>query len=110
MKNHAHILVLNTCPDQATAEKIATSLVERQLAACVNIVPGLTSIYRWQGKIEQGQEALLLIKSRLDKYAELEAQLRQQHPYELPEILKVSLSGGLPDYLAWIDNSLDTTP
>ncbi|TDX99585.1 divalent-cation tolerance protein CutA [Thiohalophilus thiocyanatoxydans] len=100
-------LVLCTCPDQETARKLADQLVAERLAACVNIVPGLESVYEWQGKVERDAEVLLIIKTREDHYARVEKTIQQHHPYELPEILRVSLDGGLQDYLQWIDNALE---
>lgn len=102
-----HIIALNTCPDEATASTIATRLVEKKLAACVNILPGVKSIYRWQGKIEQDNELLLIIKTRNDVMAQLESLIREYHPYELPEIVTVPINAGLNEYLNWIDQSLD---
>ncbi len=102
-----HLLVLSTCPDTATAERLAGLLVERRLAACVNVVPGLTSVYRWQGETQHDGEVLLVAKSRADRYADLESTLVEHHPYELPEVVAVSLKQGLDGYLAWIDRTLD---
>jgi periplasmic divalent cation tolerance protein len=107
MNDSPYRLILCTCPDSQVAEQLATSLVEQQLAACINIVPGLTSIYRWQGKLEKGTEVLLLIKTIQDRYAAVETAIRQQHPYELPEIIAVTLDEGSPDYLRWITTSLE---
>jgi len=106
MKDIAQTLVLSTCPDRDSARQLAERLVAERLAACVNIVPGLESVYEWKGKIESDSEVLLIIKTRLDYYERVEATIQQHHPYELPEILKVCLSGGLQDYLDWIDNAL----
>lgn len=100
-------LVLCTCPDRETARQLAETLVSRRLAACVNIVPGLESVYEWQGKVERDAEVLLIIKTNAARYPGVEATLREQHPYELPEIIRVSLSGGLQEYLQWIDNALE---
>ena len=99
-------LVVNTCPDQKTAIKVANALVHEKLAACVNILPGITSVYPWKGSIETSEEVLLLIKTRNDRYAALETRLRELHPYELPELITVSLSGGLNAYLGWITDSV----
>jgi periplasmic divalent cation tolerance protein len=99
-------IILCTCPDQATAENIARLLIERKLAACVNILPGLTSYYRWQGQVESAQELLLLIKSSDARYSAVEAAILENHPYELPEIVAVPVEQGLPDYLHWIDSCL----
>ncbi|KFI23235.1 divalent-cation tolerance protein CutA [Nitrosococcus oceani] len=99
-------LIFCTCPDQETAEKLAARLVEKRHAACVNIVLGLTSVYRWQGKIETDSECLLLIKSRATHYSALERLIEEQHPYELPEIIAVPIGRGLDGYLHWIDKEL----
>ncbi len=99
------LLVFCTCPDHDTALRIAKALVDQQLAACVNVVPGLTSVYRWQGQRETAQEVLLLIKTRQAVYPELEAALLALHPYELPEIIAVPIAAGLPAYLSWIETS-----
>jgi periplasmic divalent cation tolerance protein len=101
-----HLMVLCTCPDQETGERLAEELVMARLAACVNIVPGLTSIYRWEGETRRGTEVLLLAKTRADRYAALEQRLVERHPYELPEVIAVSLDQGLAGYLAWIDATL----
>jgi periplasmic divalent cation tolerance protein len=98
-------LLFCTCPDAPTAERIAEALVDRRLAACVNIVPGITSIYRWQGAVERSNEQLLLIKSASERYDQLEAAVRELHPYELPELIAVEAAAGLPSYLAWIVES-----
>lgn len=102
-----HLLVLSTCPDAATAERLAALLIEQRLAACVNILPGLTSMYRWKGAVERDSEVLLLAKSRADRYQALEAALVEHHPYELPEVVAVSVNQGLDGYLAWVDRTLD---
>lgn len=103
-------LVLCTCPDQTVARALARHLVEAQLAACVNLVPGLTSLYRWRGELQEGTEVLLLIKTTARRYAALESAIRARHPYELPEIIGVTLDDGLPDYLDWISTSLAAAP
>jgi periplasmic divalent cation tolerance protein len=98
-------LIYCTCPDTDTAERIATTLVERRLAACVNVLPAVTSIYRWQEAVERSSEVLLLIKTCAERYPALEAAIRELHPYELPEILAVEAAAGLPPYLAWVRDS-----
>lgn len=108
MVKKQHMVVLNTCPDQETAGSIAGQLVQNGLAACVNMVPAIKSVYQWQGKIEQDDEVLLIIKTRQDKFSQLEALIQQHHPYELPEIVAVPINTGLTGYLNWIDQSLDT--
>ena len=101
------LLALSTCADKTVAKKIADTLVERRLAACVNILPNLSSVYEWQGKVETAEEALLLIKTTESRYPDLEKALREIHPYELPEIIAVTLDEGSPDYLRWITASLE---
>lgn len=101
-----HQLILSTCPDPDSARLIADVLIDQQLAACVNIIPGLTSIYRWQGKRETDKECLLIIKSKRAVFNALETTLKKAHPYELPEILTVSVTGGSAAYLAWIDQQI----
>ncbi len=105
--NDEYVLVFNTCPDGRVARTLAERLVAAKLAACVNIVPGLVSVYQWQGKIERSSEHLLLIKTHHSRYQALERELRQHHPYELPEIVAVPLSHGLPAYLSWIAEAVE---
>jgi periplasmic divalent cation tolerance protein len=100
-------IVLCTVPDDAVAKRIASALVEERLAACVNIVPGITSIYRWQGAVETAAELLLIIKTNAAVYPRLQDRIRALHPYELPEIIAVTPAGGLQDYFAWITTSLE---
>ncbi len=106
MEDQQILLVFCTCPDPGVAESLAEALLAQQLAACVNILPAVTSLYRWQGKIERDNEVLLLIKTDTAHYSELETLIGHQHPYELPEIIGVSVEKGLPDYLRWIITSL----
>ncbi|GMT40715.1 MAG: dihydroorotate dehydrogenase [bacterium] len=95
------LLVLVTCPmDQS--EGIASALLESKLAVCINIIPRVKSFYRWQGKVQQDNESLMLIKCSSDNYRALEESILDMHPYELPEIITVSVSGGLSDYLNWV--------
>ncbi len=98
------LLILNTCPNQETADAIATALVEERLAACVNILPGIQSVYRWQGKTEQETELLLIIKARADALDKIKRRIVELHPYELPEVIAVPIGGGLEQYLEWINN------
>ena len=100
------LLVYCTCPDNEVASQLAESLVSKQLAACVNIIPGVQSVYAWQGKIEFDDEALLLIKTTASKYETLQKLIQDEHPYELPEIVAVSITTGLPGYLEWINKSV----
>lgn len=100
-------LVFTTCPNETVAEKIAQVLIQEKVAACVNIVPGIKSIYRWEGKVAQDTEVLLQIKSDSEHYAQLEKRIQTLHPYELPEILAVTLDTGAKAYLNWITTCLD---
>ena len=95
------LLVLCTCPPEA-AERLASALVEEQLAACVNVLPGIQSVYRWQGALERSAETLLLAKTTAERYPALETRLRELHPYDLPEIIALPVERGLPGYLAWV--------
>lgn len=96
------LLVFSTCPDAATGARLGRALVEAGAAACVNVLPGITSIYRWRGAVEEAGECLLLAKTTRAGWARLEILLREQHPYELPEIVAVPVAAGLPAYLEWI--------
>ncbi|MBN1377759.1 MAG: divalent-cation tolerance protein CutA [Gammaproteobacteria bacterium] len=100
-----YLLVLTTLPTEELARQLAAQLVEQKLAACINILPAMTSIYQWQGKLEQGTEHQMLIKTRQDCYAQLEKFILAQHPYELPEIIAVPITQGLPEYLQWISDA-----
>jgi periplasmic divalent cation tolerance protein len=102
-------VIFTTCPDSAVAETIARALVEERLAACVNILPAMQSIYTWRSKTETESEHLLIIKATESRYPAIEARIRALHPYELPEIIAVRLADGLPAYLTWLDNP-DYTP
>lgn len=102
------LLCLTTCPDAASAERIAKALVDEQLAACVNVLPGLRSTYRWQGTVERADELLLLIKTTRAVWPALQARLLELHPYELPELLAVEPADGLPAYLQWVAGAVRT--
>lgn len=96
-------LLLSACADVATAEQIAGTLVEEGLAACVTLLPGARSIYRWQGKLERAEECVLLIKARASDYPALEQRLLELHPYQVPELLALPVLAGNPAYLAWLE-------
>jgi periplasmic divalent cation tolerance protein len=96
------LLIFTALPDRPSAERLAAALVESRAAACVSILGNATSTYRWQGKIEVADEIPLLIKSTRAAYARLESLIRAQHPYELPEIIAVPVSAGLPAYIQWM--------
>ena len=91
-----------TCPDPATADRIADALVDERLAACVNVLPGVRSVYRWQDAVERADEVLLVIKTTDDRLDALTARITSLHPAELPELIAVEVSGGLPAYLSWV--------
>jgi periplasmic divalent cation tolerance protein len=97
-------IVFCTVPDADTGRRIARDLVEYRLAACVNLLPGIESVYRWQGEVHNDAEVLLLIKARAADFPRLQAAILERHPYELPEILAVPVSNALPEYLAWVQN------
>ncbi len=96
------VVVLSALGAPPDAQKIARTLVEERIAACVNIVPGITSIYRWKGAVEQEGEVLLVIKTMADRVEALKARLVELHPYELPEVVVIPIAGGHAPYLAWI--------
>lgn len=96
------ILVMTNLPDIAQATSLAHILVERRLAACVNILPAVTSVYQWQGKVEQAEEVSLVIKTTQARYLELEATLKKNHVYDVPEIIALPITSGLPAYLQWV--------
>ena len=96
------VVVLSTCPDEATASRIGRALVESGLAACVTRVGPVHSTYRWQGAIQDEPEVLLVIKTVSARYSELEMRLKSLHPYEVPEIIALPVVAGLPDYLSWL--------
>lgn len=96
------IVIYCTCPNIETAEKISRSLISQHMAACVNQLPGITSLYEWEGKIQQDQEVLLLIKTTEERFDAIRQLVIEEHPYELPELIAVPISQGLPDYLEWI--------
>lgn len=96
------IVVLTTTGTHAEAEKIAQVLIENELAACVQILPPMISVYRWQGKVEQSQEVLLFIKTTQELFADVSAAIKLHHSYETPEIIALTIVSGTDDYLAWL--------
>jgi len=99
-------LVLTTCGSHAEARKIAHALVERHLAACVNIIPQVESVYRWKGEVETAAEWLLVIKTTASAFTSLRDALGELHSYEVPECLEIAITGGSPAYLKWFDESM----
>ena len=99
-------VVLITVPDTACARNLANALLEQRMAACVNIVPAVESHYRWQGKIEQSSEVLLIVKTAKTAIGGLERIVREEHPYECPEILAMPILSGSPAYLSWLRESV----
>ena len=99
-------MVLTTAPDLKTATNLAKTLVKKKTAACVSFREGFTSFYRWKGKIERSQETLLFIKTTRKKFPELKNLITKLHPYSVPEILAIPVSGGSAKYLSWIEESV----
>ena len=100
-------LVLITVPDEQTAKRIARSLVEERLAACVNVVPGLLSVYRWEGRVHEDRELLLLAKTKDEALERLTARVRALHPYSTPEVIALPVERGLDHYLSWVEESVN---
>lgn len=96
------LVVFCTCPDQAVADRIAATLVDERLAACVNLVAGIASIYRWEDQVQRDSECLLIIKTRQAVYPLLETRLQQLHPYDVPEIIALPIQAGAAPYLNWL--------
>ncbi len=101
------LLVLTNLPDRVAAEKLADALIQKRVAACVNILAPCRSVYRWNGAVQHDEEHPVLIKTTRECYAALEAAIRETHPYELPEIVAVPIERGLPAYLDWV--AMETT-
>ena len=99
-------IVLSTVGSEEEARKIAQHLVEQQLAACVNIIPRIESVYRWQGKVESNREYLLLIKTSSEKFPQVRDAIRELHSYELPECIALAVEDGSSEYLQWVEESL----
>src|SRR6266513_2470961 len=99
------VLALSTFPDHETAQRISNQLVTEKFAACANIFPGVESIYRWKEKIETGNETLVFFKLSEDRQSAFQEKLHSLHPYEVPEIIFVPVSSGLPEYLRWVADS-----
>ena len=100
------IVILSTCESEADARRLASHLVERRLAACVNLLPGATSVYRWKGAVETASEWMLIIKSQRRLVAAIEEEFKTVHPYEVPELIVVPIVAGSEPYLAWLRGEL----
>lgn len=100
-------LVLCTCPDEEIAINIAENIVAQRVAACVNVLPSVYSIYHWQDNVESAKETMILIKTTQEKYSALEKVISSLHPYEVPEVIALNIDNGLPEYLKWIGNSIN---
>jgi len=96
------LLALSTFPDRETAQRISNQLITEKFAACANILPAVESIYRWKGKIETGNETLVFFKLSEDRQSAFQEKLRSLHAYEVPEIIFIPVSSGLPEYLRWV--------
>ncbi|MBN3323429.1 CUTA protein, partial [Atractosteus spatula] len=101
-----HSAAFVTCPNEQVARDLARGLVEKKLAACVNIVPKITSVYEWQGKIEEDSEVLLMIKTRSSKVSALADYVRSVHPYEVAEVISLPIDQGNPPYLKWLGEAV----
>ncbi len=101
-----YIIIHCSCPDNDQAKKLADSLISNSLAACINIITNMTSIYKWQGKVCEEPETLLLIKTHKNMFNAVKTHIQSAHPYELPEIIAVSIIQGSQAYLDWISNSI----
>ena len=100
------VFVLTTITAEADGAALGRALVDERLAACVNILPAMTSVYRWKGQVEQDREQQVIIKTTRDQLAALEARIRELHTYELPEFLVIAAGGGSEAYLAWVEESV----
>lgn len=100
-----YIIIFCTTPSQEISMKIASECVNKKIAACCNILPGITSIYRWHEKVEKNQEQLLIFKTTEDKFQAIEKTINELHPYDVPEIISVKINDANDDYLKWIDQS-----
>ena len=109
MKNKV-IVAFSTCADRASGRALAEQMVAERLAACVNLLPGAVSVYRWDGRMQADDECLMVIKTTESRFPVLRDWLRQRHPYELPELFAVPVSDGLPAYLEWVAGEVIETP
>ncbi len=106
----AVIAVLTNLPDSESAFNLARELVQLRLVACANVLPGATSFYRWEGRMEQAGEVPVLLKSTTERYDALEAAIRARHPYSMPEIIVLPVLRGAPEYLRWVEEQCQPAP
>jgi periplasmic divalent cation tolerance protein len=99
-----HVILIVTAPDKKEANRLADMILKKRLAACVNLIPGMTSRYWWKGKMRKGSEVLMVIKTRKALFKKLERLVKENHPYELPEIIAIPIVAGSPEYLNWINS------
>src|SRR6267143_2103486 len=104
------LLALSTFPDRETAQRISNQLVTEKFAACANILPAVESVYRWKEKIESGNETLVFFKVSEDRQSAFQDKLRSLHPYDVPEIIFLSVGSGLPEYLRWVSENCRQVP
>lgn len=107
-QENQYLVVLCTCPDEASGARIAGAVIGDGLAACVNRVPGVVSTFRWKGEVQEEREVLLVIKTSTERLESLTGRIRELHPYELPEVVAVPVTGGLDEYLAWVGESVSS--
>ena len=111
MPSDQFVIVLTTLPVEGDVEKLASQLVEERLAACVNILPAMRSVYRWKNAVERADERQLVIKTTTEQITALEARIRKLHPYDLPEFIVIPIAQGSADYLSWIaENTKPASP
>ena len=100
-----HIVALSTLGSEEEAVRLAKTLVERRLVACVNVLPGVRSFYRWEGRLADDREVFLIMKTRSERWEALSAAIAELHPYDVPELISLPLHGGAASYLSWVDAS-----
>lgn len=103
-------VVLITAPDMGVAEKLARALVEERLAACVNLVPGVTSLYRWEGEVQRADETLMIVKGTVGGFERLRSRVLELHPYDVPEVVDLRVRDGDPNYLDWVRGAVGGEP
>lgn len=102
----SYVAVLITCASMEEAERLAKSLLEAKLAACINIARGVKSLFWWEGRVEEAEEALMIVKTRLDRLSELVKEVKARHSYTVPEVVALPIVAGLEDYLKWLDEAV----